>query len=345
MPTTKVSMEYRVTLRNSDKHFTVPEGQNVLEAALAQGLVLPYSCRIGSCGTCKARLIEGQVDYGQYVPSAMTAQEREQGCVLLCQAKPKSDLLIDAREVVAAEAIEIKLLPARVINRELLCHDVMRLTLKLPSNQSFDYLPGQYIDVLLRDGRRRSFSMAGLPGTGELQFHIRRVPGGFYTNYVFSEMKERDLLRLQGPLGTFFLREDSERPMIFMAGGTGFAPIKAIIEHVLQSGVMRPLHLFWGVRAQRDLYLGELAARWARENSHITFTPVLSEPDAGWRGATGWVHEAVLAHHPDLAGFDVYASGPPPMIEAARPAFKRAGVVSDQLYYDSFEFAGDTPRS
>lgn len=337
-------MVYRVTLRNSDKQFTVPDGQNVLEAALKQGLVLPYSCRIGSCGTCKARLLEGEVDYGQYEPSAMTAQEREQGFVLLCQAKPKSDLIIDAREVVAAEEIEIKLLPARVMKRELLCHDVMGLTLKLPSNQSFNYLPGQYIDVLLRDGRRRSFSMANLPGGGELQFHIRRVPGGFYTNHIFTEMKERDLLRLQGPLGTFFLREESERPMIFMAGGTGFAPIKAIIEHTLEAGFTRPLHLFWGVRGQRDLYLDGLAETWARDNSHISYIPVLSEPDKDWRGATGWVHETVLARHPDLSGFDVYASGPPPMIEAARSAFKDAGVEPDNLYYDSFEFAGDAPR-
>jgi len=338
-------MDHTVTLRSSGKQFTVPAGQNVLEAALAQGLVLPYSCRIGSCGTCKARLIEGRVDYGRYEPSAMTSEEREQGYVLLCQAQPQTDLVVDAREVVEAEAIEIKLLPARVIKLESLCHDVMGLTLKLPSNQSFNYLPGQYVDVLLRDGRRRSFSMANLPGSGEIQFHVRRVPGGFFTNHIFTKMKERDLLRLQGPLGTFFLRDESSRPMIFMAGGTGFAPIKAIIEHTLDNNVTRPLYLYWGVRGQRDLYLNELAKRWAQDHAHITFIPVLSEPDPQWQGTNGWVHEAVLADHPDLSGFDVYTSGPPPMIEAARTAFRKAGLPADNLFFDSFEFAGDSPRS
>ncbi len=241
-------MTYQVTLRGSGKQFQVPADKNVLEAALGQGLVLPYSCRVGSCGTCKARLLGGRVDYGKYEPSAMTEQEQKQGYVLLCQAHALTDLLIEAREVVAAEAVEIKLLPARVIKLERLCHDVMGLTLKLPSNQQFNYLPGQYVDILLRDGRRRSFSIANLPGTGELQFHIRRVPNGFYTNHIFTTMKERDLLRLQGPLGTFFLREDSDRPMIFMAGGTGFAPIKAIIENTLALGLARPLYLYWGAR-------------------------------------------------------------------------------------------------
>jgi len=338
-------MPYTVTLRSSEKKFTVPDGQNVLEAALGQGLVLPYSCRIGSCGTCKARLLQGDVDYGQYEPSAMTRDERDQGCVLLCQARPLTDLVIEAREVVAAEAIEIKLLPARVTGMSLLCHDVMELTLKLPSNQEFNFLPGQYVDILLRDGRRRSFSIANLPGAGVLQFHIRRVPGGFFTNHVFTVMKERDLLRLQGPLGIFFLREDSTRPLIFMAGGTGFAPIKAIIEHTLEQQIVRPMHIYWGVRGRRDLYLRTLAEKWAQEHAHIEFMPVLSEPEADWDGGRGWVHEAVLADHPDLSDFEVYASGPPPMIEAARTAFRKAGLRADNLFFDSFEFAGDSPGS
>ncbi len=336
-------MTYQVTLRGSGKQFQVPADKNVLEAALGQGLVLPYSCRVGSCGTCKARLLGGRVDYGKYEPSAMTEQEQKQGYVLLCQAHALTDLLIEAREVVAAEAVEIKLLPARVIKLERLCHDVMGLTLKLPSNQQFNYLPGQYVDILLRDGRRRSFSIANLPGTGELQFHIRRVPNGFYTNHIFTTMKERDLLRLQGPLGTFFLREDSDRPMIFMAGGTGFAPIKAIIENTLALGLARPLYLYWGARAARDLYMDEFARTWAQSHAHIQYTPVLSDADKDWSGRSGWVHKAVLADHPDLSNFDVYASGPPPMIEAARDAFIQAGLSTDNLFFDSFEFAAAVP--
>jgi len=340
-------MSYQVNLCTSGHSFTVDPGETVLDAGLRQGIVLPYSCRIGSCGTCKARIVEGKVDYGEYEATAMTPEERAEGAVLLCQARPLSDLVIDAREVVAAEAIEIRLLPARVARLRPLAHDVTGLWLKLPANQSFNYLPGQYIDILLPKGRRRSFSIANAPGSGELEFHIRQVPGGYFTNHVSTEMKERDLLRFQGPLGTFFLRDDSARPMIFMAGGTGFAPIKAILEHAHAAGVERPVHFFWGVRRRHDLYMRDLVERWVNSWENFKFTPVLSEASAedDWDGMTGWVHDAVTGTYPDLSGFDVYASGPPPMIEAGRAAFRKHGLPAQQLYFDSFEFARDVPKS
>lgn len=337
-----------ITLRGSEKQFEASIDETVLEAALRHGFVLPYSCRTGSCGTCKAFVASGQVDHGVYQRQALSDVERAQGYALLCRAKPRSELVVQAQEVVAAEGIDIKILPCRVSKMDLLSHDVMSLQLTLPKNHSFRYLPGQYIDILLRGNRRRSFSIANLANEESvLNLHIRRVPGGEFTNHVFTELKARDLLRFQGPFGTFFLREDSTAPIIFMAGGTGFAPIKAIIEHALAAQVSRPMHLFWGVRACQDLYMRELAESWALAYDQFQFTPVLSEPLAQdqWHGKTGWVHEAVTAAYPDLHEFEVYASGPPPMIEAGRAAFPPRRLLPDRFFFDSFEFASDRTRA
>ena len=203
-------------------------------------------------------------------------------------------------------------------------------------------MAGQYLDFLLADGKHRAFSIANAPHDDEfIELHIRHVDGGLFTDWVFSQMKEKALLRIEAPLGTFTLDEASERPMIFVAGGTGFAPIKGQIEHAFQAGLERPAELYWGVRSKRDLYLADLPARWAGERENFSFVPVLSEPDEDWTGRVGWVHEAVLADHDDLPEHDIYMAGPPPMIEAARAAFRKAGVPDEQMYYDSFEYAGD----
>ena len=332
---------HTVRLEPSGHTFTVEPGETILAAALRQGHPLPYSCRNGSCGACKGRVLAGEIDYGVYEEKALSPAERAAGKALFCQALPLTDVVIEAREIAAAKDIVIKTLPCRVVNMERAAHDVMILSLKLPQTETFKFLAGQYIDILLRDGQRRSFSLANPPPyTDALQLHVRHVPGGTFTTHVFTAMKEKDLLRLRGPLGIFFLRE-SERPVILVAGGTGFAPIKSIVEDAIARGLTQPMHLYWGARARRDLYLNALAEGWARAHAHIRYTPVLSAPSADDTGSgrTGWVHEAVVADHPDLGGFDVYASGPPPMIEAARAAFFARGLPEDRLYYDSFEFA------
>ncbi len=343
------SRTFTVRLQGSGTELEVLAGESVLDAALRQGIILPYSCRTGSCATCKGRVVSGEVDYGEYQEQALTASEREQGYALLCQAQPLCDLEVEAREVALAEEIEIKLLPCRVVAMTPVAHDVMELRVMLPRNQRFHYLPGQYIDLLMRDGRRRSFSIANPPGEeGILELHVRRVPDGYFTNYIFEGMKERDLLRFQGPLGTFFLRDgDDVRPIILVAGGTGFAPIKAILEQAFAEGIRRPMHLFWGVRAEHDLYMRELVESWQERHDNFAFTPVLSEPGGNdaWTGATGWVHEAVTRDYPDLSGFQVYASGPPPMIEALKRSFAGHGLPEDQLFYDSFEFSYDVPAA
>jgi CDP-4-dehydro-6-deoxyglucose reductase len=340
-------MDHQVKLQSSGKQFIVRDDETILDAALRQGIVLPYSCRTGSCGTCKARIVSGSVDHGDYDADALSEQERQDGMALLCQSRAESDLEVDARELLAAEEIQIRMLPCRVVRLERLAHDVMGVHLKLPQNQSFNFLPGQYIDILLRDGRRRSFSIANPPGEHEiLELHIRRVPDGHFTSHVFESMKEGDLLRFQGPLGTFFLRDDARRPLLLMAGGTGMAPIKAIIEGAFREAARLPMHLFWGVRARRDLYMADELEAWRRSHDNFQYTVALSEPAAedAWDGRRGWVHEALLERYPDLEDYDVYASGPPPMIDAARAAFSRHGLPADQLFYDSFEFAADVPR-
>jgi CDP-4-dehydro-6-deoxyglucose reductase len=340
-------MSFKVRIESSGHEFVVEAKETVLAAALRQGIPLAYSCRNGSCGTCKGKLISGRVDYGVYEDKAMSVEEKNAGHALFCQAVPQSDLVIEAKEIDAAKGIPIKILPCRVAKLEKLAHDVMQLSLKLPEGQRLQFLAGQYIDILLAGNKRRSFSLATAPEADELlQLHIRHVPGGFFTDHVFNKMKEKDLLRFQGPLGTFFLREDSDKPMILVAGGTGFAPIKGILEHALARGITRPMHLYWGVRAQRDLYLHELPLAWARAHKHFRYTPVLSEPlpEDQWTGRTGWVHDAVAADYPDLSGHEVYASGPPPMIAAFKEAAKKHGLPDDRLYYDSFEFSHATPN-
>jgi CDP-4-dehydro-6-deoxyglucose reductase len=236
----------------------------------------------------------------------------------------------------------VRTLPCRVAHKEQLNHDVVRLYLKLPENQRLQFLAGQYLDFILRDGRRRAFSIANAPhDDAMIELHLRHVPGGEFTDYVFDSMREKTILRIQAPLGTFFLREDSERPILFMGGGTGFAPLKGMIEHAFHVGIERPMELYWGVRARRDLYLGDLPERWARERGGFRYTPVLSEPDDGWDGRTGFVHEAVLEDHPDISAFDVYMSGPPIMVESGRQAFEAAGLSFDHMYSDAFEYAAD----
>ncbi|MGB5200914.1 MAG: CDP-6-deoxy-delta-3,4-glucoseen reductase [Sedimenticolaceae bacterium] len=333
-------MSFTVTVSASGHRFEVEENETILEAAIRQDIGLPYGCRNGRCGACAADLVSGEVLYHGSPPAL---EDAGAGKCLPCQGFAASDLTIAAREAQTAADIEVKLLPCRVHAVDHLSHDVVRLLLKLPEGQRLQFRAGQYLDFLLADGRRRAFSIANAPHDDEyIELHIRHVDGGKFTDWVFNQMKERTILRIQAPLGTFTLDEDSDRPMIFMGGGTGFAPLKGQIEHAFEAGIQRPMHLFWGVRAQRDLYLPELPQSWIREHSNFSFVPVLSEPDAGWQGRTGWVHEAVVEDFPDLSGFDLYMAGPPPMVSAARTAFRAAGMADQRMHYDSFDYADDS---
>ncbi len=337
-------MTCKVRIETSGHEFIVQDGESVLDAALRQGLSLPYSCRGGTCGACKGKVVAGEVDYPQGTPPALSAVEQATGMALFCQARPRGDLEIEVREPGAAADMQVKRLPARVAKKDFLAPDVVRLCLKLPAAERLQFLAGQYIDFILADGRRRSFSLANAPHDDEfLELHLRHVEKGEFTEQVFERMKVKDMVRIEGPHGEFYLREDSPRPLIFVAGGTGFAPIKGIIEHAFAAAVTRPMRLYWGARAKVDLYLDELPRQWAQQQANFSYTPVLSSPAAEdqWRERTGYVHEAVIADQPDLSGYDVYAAGPPAMVRAARDAFVAQGLPEAQFYSDPFEFAPD----
>jgi CDP-4-dehydro-6-deoxyglucose reductase len=336
---------HTVTLQPSGHQFQVEDGETVLAAALRQGFVLPYGCQNGACGTCKCKILAGSVDYGIYQAKTLTEEEKAQGKVLVCQAKPQGDLVLEARTIGAAKDIQVKKLPCRVQKMERLSEDAMLLQLKLPANERLVFLAGQYIDFLLKDGSRRSFSIATPPHAAELiELHVRHVAGGQFTDHVFGKMKERDILRCEGPLGTFFLREDSDKPIVFVASGTGFAPIKAVIEHMFHKGIARPATLYWGGRRPKDLYMHALCEQWAAAHSTFRYVPVISDalPEDAWQGRTGFVHRAVMQDFPDLSGYQVYACGVPIMVDSARKDFTaQCKLPEDEFYADSFTTQAD----
>ena len=337
-------MSFVVKIASSGHQFRVATGRSILDAALLQGIGLPYGCRNGACGSCIASLVSGSVHYPEGEPDALEGHSGSHP-VVICKAHADSDLVIAVREVQTDPDVSIKTLPCRAEHLERLSHDVMQVMLKLPASERLQFLAGQYIEFILKDGRRRAFSIANAPHRDEfLELHIRHVPGGSFTGHVFDQMKDRALLRIEGPFGSFYLREDSTRPIIMMAGGTGFAPLKGMLEHAFYIGLDRPIHLFWGVRASRDLYMDELPRAWLDQYSHFQYTAVLSEPQEGgqpWSGATGLVSDAVVNTYPQLQAFDIYMSGPPVMIKGATPQFVSHGAHLDRMYSDAFEFAQD----
>jgi CDP-4-dehydro-6-deoxyglucose reductase len=335
-------MAYRVTLQPSGHEFPADPGDTLLQSALDAGLTLPYGCRNGACGACKSRLVAGQVDHGIAQEHALPAADRAAGLVLTCCAKPLSDLTLEVREVASQTDLPVKTMPCRVHKLEKVAADVMIMTLKLPTNERLQFLAGQYVEFILKDGKRRAFSIANAPHDDEfLELHLRLIPGGAFTEYVFSHMREKDILRFEGPLGSFHLHEDSDRPMIMVAGGTGFAPIKGLIEHAIHSRITRPIHLYWGAKNRAELYLPALPEQWAREHGHISYVPVVSEPlpDDGWTGRTGFVHEAVLADFPDLSAYQAYVCGAPVMVEAALRDFTARGLPAGEFFADIFSYA------
>lgn len=341
-------MSLTVTLKPAERSFTVERDERILAAALRQGIGLPYGCRDGACGSCKSRLLAGRVIHGAHQSKALSADEEATGLILTCCATPQTDCVVEARSVPGAGEFPILKLPSRVLSIDKPCTDVAVLKLQLPANQNLQYRAGQYVEFILRDGARRSYSMANAPhalGTPPaIELHIRHMPGGQFTDHVFGAMKEKDILRMEGPFGSFFLRETSDKPMVLLASGTGFAPIKALIEHMEFKGITRPAVLYWGCRSRADLYLHEWAEAAAARLPHLRYVPVLSEPkpEDGWTGRTGFVHQAVMADLPDLSGHQVYACGAPIMVGSAERDFTaRCGLPADEFFADSFTSAAD----
>ena len=342
-------MSYQVTLKTSGKQFTVNQDETILEAALRQNINLPYGCKNGACGSCKGKVVEGQVTHGQHSESAMSCADETGGATLFCCSHPQSDLLIEAREVQGAGDIAIRKVPCRVNAISRHGSDVAILKLQLPASERFQFLAGQYLEFLLKDGQRRAYSIANAPEQeGALELHIRHLPGGLFTDFVFGAkdpaLKEKDILRFEGPLGSFFLREDSKKPIIFVAAGTGFAPIKSIIEQMQAKKIQRPISLYWGGRRPSDLYMNSLCETWAQDLPDFKYIPVISDalPEDTWDGRSGFVHEAVMTDHPNLKDFQVYACGAPVMVNAARQDFSsQCHLPEEEFFADSFTSAAD----
>jgi CDP-4-dehydro-6-deoxyglucose reductase, E3 len=338
--------EYKVLIEPHGRHITVGADRPVLEGALAAGLNLPHSCKSGHCASCRARLRAGEIEYPNGIPVGLTAEEAQAGNVLLCQARARSDLIVEARLITSVAEVDIKTLPCRIARLTPLAPDVLQVFLRLPAVESLRFHPGQYLDILLDGDRRRSFSIASPPHDSELlELHVRRVAGGGFTGQLFEALPVGSLLRIEGPIGQFVYQEN-QAPMLMVAGGTGFAPLKSMLRHVLEGGIDRPVHLYWGARQPHDLYEEELVLGWVRQHPQLRFTAVLSEA-TGTKAPhhrLGWVHEAVLADHTNLEPFEVYAAGPPALIEAIRTTFPRHGVREGRLFFDSFDYASD-PKS
>lgn len=332
-------MAFEITVLPSQHTFVAEAGETILNAALRQGVMLPYGCGDGCCGACRGKVVSGQFEHGAAPSHVLSDQDRAAGVALLCCASARSDLEIEAREL-PAQPPQVKTLPARVQKLTRVAPDVMLIELKLPPGERLLFQPGQYIEILLKGGARRAFSLANAPRDDScLQLHVRHLPGGLFTDQVFSTMQERDLLRLSGPHGSFFLR-DSAKPMLLVAGGTGLAPIKAIVEHAIGERSTRPMTVYWGGRTLADLYLLPLAEQWAQAG--VRFVPVLSDAAEGdhWSGRSGLVHAAAMADFPDLSGHQAYVCGSPAMVAAARRDFVgQCRLPENEFFADSFEVA------
>jgi len=342
-------MGFKINVQPSQHMIEAEVGESILDAALRQGLMLPYGCRDGACGSCRGKVLSGQYDLGKASIDTLSEADRSAGWALFCCTVAQGDLTIESRELRSAQDVPVKTLPARVQKLTRAAHDVMIVELKLPAAERLQFFAGQYIDILLKEGRRRAFSLANAPHDDAcLQLHIRHAPGGQFTDHVFNSMKERDILRLNGPHGNFFLREDSAKPMLLVAGGTGFAPIKAIVEHAIAENSTRSMDIYWGGRERTDLYLLPVAERWALEKPAIRFVPVLSDTPQceKWSGRIGFVHAAAMQDFPDLSGHQVYVCGSPAMVAAARRDFVgQCKLPENEFFADSFEYANDDASS
>jgi NAD(P)H-flavin reductase/ferredoxin len=339
LPPKKKAAEHYMLVRPDNRIVAVREGETILDAGLREGLGLPFECRNGGCGQCKATLAYGEVDYGAYQREALPEPERAAGHILTCCATLRGDIEIEYVPTKTLGDIRPREWSATVASTDRLAPDVMRVLLRLEGGERIPFYAGQHINVLLEDGAKRSFSFATAPQLSErIELHIRRIAGGRYTGHVFERMRPGDPLRFEGPLGAFFLREDSDKPIIFVAGSTGFAPVKSMLEYAFSRGVRRRMLLYWGTRSLEDMYLAELPRQWEREHDNFTFVPVLSDPapEDRWEGRTGLVHEAILADFPSLAGHQVYACGSAAMVEAAHPAFRARGLAQDDCFSDVF---------
>lgn len=339
---------FQITVEPSGRQFSASGQETILAAAIHAGVGLPYGCKDGACGSCKCKKLSGEVTHEAYSENALSEAELAAGLILTCRATATSDVVLESRQVTGANAFPIKKMPVRVNALEKLSHDVMRVQLQLPAHTAFQFHAGQYLEFILRDGSRRAYSMATPPhvaaNTPAIELHIRHMPGGKFTDHVFGAMKEKEILRAEGPFGSFFLREDSDKPMVFLASGTGFAPIKALLEHMQHKGMTRPVSLYWGGRRPEDLYMDAWLKELSTSMPNLSYVPVISDalPEDHWSGRTGYVHQAVLDDFADLSGHEVYACGAPVVVDAARSSYtSQRGLPEECFFADAFTSEAD----
>jgi NAD(P)H-flavin reductase/ferredoxin len=325
-------MTFQVSVAGTEFRFPCEANESVLDAAQRAGLEIPFSCRKGVCGTCKGRIVSGEAR--AFSGDALGAADRADGNVLFCNARPRSDLVIAPRSISKANPFARKTTTARVFRLQRLAPDVMLVHLRFPAGIRVKFKAGQHLNLILDNGERRDFSMANPPRESDgAQLHIRHVPGGAFTSTVFDGLKRGDMLKAEIPFGDFTLR-DGDKPILFVAGSTGFAPIASIIQDMTIRGIKRDIALYWGARQRSGLY-SALPEKWAAENPHFKYIPVLSDaPEAGFRH--NLVHRAVLEDHPSLAGFQAYVCGVPVMTQAARDEFITAGLPENEFFADAF---------
>ena len=341
-------MAFQIVVQPSGRSYAVDGDETLLSAGIRQGLNMPYGCKDGACGSCKCKKISGEVQLGTYQTKALSDEERAQGLVLTCCATALSDVVLESKQVTSADAFPMKKMPVRIASMEKVSSDVIRIFLQLPATEVMQYHAGQYVEFLLRDGSRRAYSMANAPHTlaadaPKVELHIRHMPGGKFTDHVFGAMKEKDIQRVEGPQGSFYLREDNDAPIVLLASGTGFAPIKALMEHMQHKGITRPTRLYWGGRRPADLYMNDWVLAQLPLMPHLQYIPVVSNalPEDAWTGRTGFVHAAVLQDTPSLTAYQVYACGAPIVVDSAKRDYLASGLVEDNFFADSFTSEAD----
>ena len=317
--------------------FEIKPSQTILEAAISSGITLPYGCQSGSCGSCKARVIKGEVFHDDIMQGVLSDQDRSEQNFLLCKTYATSNVTISSRVEKKLDEFPKKITPVRVEKLSLLNHDVMQILLKLPASENLQFKAGQYLEFILKDGARRAFSMANAPSDDLIELHVRLIEGGTFTNYVFNEMKEKSIHRIEAPIGNFYLRE-SDRPIIFIAGGTGFAPIKSIINDYHRAEEERKIYLYRGFKTHEDLYQDEVVENWKKNINNFEAINKYSEEVVNGQEKS-LVHKKVIKDLGQLDSFDVYCCGAPGMIEVAFQEFVEAGLNANSFYSDAFTFA------
>ena len=341
-------MSFQVSVQPSGRAFSVDKDETILAAGVRQGVGLPYGCKDGACGSCKCLKVSGDIQMSSYQSKALTDEELAKGMVLTCRATALSDVVLESRQVTSADAFPIRKMPVRIASMEKMSSDVMRIMLQLPSTENMQYHAGQYVEFLLRDGSRRAYSIANAPhtltaGAPMVELHIRHMPGGKFTDHVFGAMKDKEIQRIEAPFGSFYLREDSDKPMVLLASGTGFAPIKALLEHMQHKNIQRPAKFYWGGRRPSDIYMNDWVTAQLALMPNLQFIPVVSDalPEDNWSGRTGFVHAAVLQDIPDLSGHQVYVCGAPVVIESAQRDYAAHGLPAEEFFADSFTSEAD----